>query len=64
VGEFDARAWGYEWLGPVAVRVDALEAILAALSDRRLLERTFEVLGVDAAMRGVIVKHASSGRRR
>lgn len=64
VGEFDARAFGYEWLGPVAVRVDALEAILAALPDRRVLERTFEVLGVDPAMRGVIVKHASAGRRR
>jgi len=62
MGGRDARAYGYEWLGPVAVRVDALEVILASLKDSRLLERTFDDFGVESAARAVVVKHASRQR--
>ena len=57
MGGHDAGAYGYEWLGPVAVRIDALEGILASLSNPRRLEQAFEHLGIEAAMRAVINKH-------
>ena len=56
----DAGAYGYEWLGPVAVRVDALEGILASLSNPRRLEQAFDQLGIQAAVRALVVKHAST----
>jgi ATP-dependent RNA helicase SUPV3L1/SUV3 len=59
----DARAYGYEWLGPVAVRVDALEAILAALQHPVQLEQRFDRLGVEGAFRSVVVKHARQALR-
>jgi hypothetical protein len=49
----DAEAWGYEWLGPIAMRIDALEAVLATPSR---VEQVFDQLGLDAATRGIIVK--------
>ncbi len=30
----DAWAYAYEWVGPLAVRIDALEGILASMSSR------------------------------
>ncbi len=64
LGGHDARAWGYEWVGPIAVRVDALEAIWASLPDRRALERTFDLLGIETTMRPSVVKHATAILRR
>ncbi len=64
MGGRDAGAWGYEWLGPVAVRIDALEAIFASLSNQRRLTQTFDHLGVDEPQRAVVVKHASRAQRR
>ncbi len=63
MGGRDARAWGYEWLGPVAVRIDALEGILAALANARRLEQVFDYLGVAAEHRTVVAKHASRAGR-
>jgi ATP-dependent RNA helicase SUPV3L1/SUV3 len=63
MGGHDAMGYGYEWLGPIAVRVDALEAILAALPRSRALERTFDQLGIDAALRALVVKHATRDLR-
>jgi hypothetical protein len=57
MGGRDEAAYGYAWVGPVAVRVDALEGILASLSDPRRLASTFERLGVDAPTGAVVVKH-------
>ncbi|MFT3706274.1 MAG: helicase-related protein [Archangium sp.] len=47
----DAPAWGYEWLGPLAVRFDALEALLASRRDVRSFERTLDALNVDVSLR-------------
>jgi ATP-dependent RNA helicase SUPV3L1/SUV3 len=63
MGERDAGAYGYEWLGPVAVRVDALEGILASLSNAQKLARAFEQLGIDAVMRALISKHLKRATR-
>jgi ATP-dependent RNA helicase SUPV3L1/SUV3 len=57
----DAGAYGYEWLGPIAVRIDALEGILASLSNEHRLGLAFDQLGVEAALRAVVVKHLRSG---
>jgi len=62
MGGRDARAYGYEWLGPVAVRVDALERIHSALPDARRLGQVFDALGVEAAARAAVVKHAPRPR--
>ncbi|MFZ5444334.1 MAG: helicase-related protein [Myxococcota bacterium] len=59
----DAGAWGYEWLGPVAIRADALEAFLSTAGDARKLEQVFDHLRVEAALRPLVVKHLSSRRR-
>ncbi len=56
---FDAQAYGYEWLGPVALRIDALEGILPLLPDPRRLEQAFDRLGIEAALRTLVVKHLS-----
>lgn len=59
----DAEGYGYEWLGPVAVRVDALEEILASLAEPRRLEKAFDQLGIELAVRAVLVKHARADLR-
>jgi ATP-dependent RNA helicase SUPV3L1/SUV3 len=53
LGGREADAWGYEWLGPVAVRVDALEALLAAGRER---SRTFDALRLDAPTRALLTR--------
>jgi ATP-dependent RNA helicase SUPV3L1/SUV3 len=63
LGGSDAGGWGYEWLGPVAVRIDALEGILALLSDERRLALAFDRLGVEPSLRAVVVKHARRALR-
>jgi ATP-dependent RNA helicase SUPV3L1/SUV3 len=63
MGGRDARAYGYEWLGPVAVRIDALESILAALADPRRLDQRFDQLGVEGALRPLVVKQATQALR-
>jgi ATP-dependent RNA helicase SUPV3L1/SUV3 len=50
VGTRDVEAYGYAWVGPLAVRVDALEGIGAVLGDARRLELTFTQLGIDSAV--------------
>jgi hypothetical protein len=57
MGGRDESAYGYAWVGPVAVRVDALEGILASLADSRRLALAFEQLGVDATTGALVVKH-------
>lgn len=52
----DAEAWGYEQVGPVAVRVDALETILSSRSDTQRLGQAFAQLGIDAATGAWLVK--------
>jgi ATP-dependent RNA helicase SUPV3L1/SUV3 len=64
MGGRDAGGYGYEWLGPVAVRIDALEGILAALPNPRRLEQAFDQLGVEGALRAIVVKHAGRDPRR
>ncbi len=63
MGGHDAEAYGYEWLGPVAVRIDAIEGILASLPNPQRLQQAFDQLGIEAAMRALVVKHARKGRR-
>jgi ATP-dependent RNA helicase SUPV3L1/SUV3 len=59
MGGHDARAYGYEWIGPIAVRVDALEEIFAALADPGLLNQRLDRLGVEGPVRTQVVKHAT-----
>jgi ATP-dependent RNA helicase SUPV3L1/SUV3 len=63
LGGRDALAWGYECLGPFAVRIDVLEGILAALGDPRRLEHAFTALGVDPAIRPAVVRQVKQGIR-
>ena len=56
---FDAQAYGYEWLGPLAMRIDALEGVLPLLLEPRRLEQAFDRLGVEPALRTLVVKHLS-----
>ncbi len=50
------EAWGYENVGPVAVRIDALETILATRARPRQLQH----LGIDAATGSWVVKQLAS----
>ncbi|MBL8954267.1 MAG: helicase, partial [Myxococcaceae bacterium] len=50
----DAEAYGYAWLGPIAVRIDVLETLAAAVAAQQALGPIFEALGVGAAERAVV----------
>ncbi len=52
----DPEAWGYEWVGPVAVRIDALETILALLAQPVRLAQAFQQLAIDVATGAWLVK--------
>lgn len=62
MGDRDVGAYGYEWVGPIAVRVDALEGILASLPNAQRLAQAFDQLGIEPALRALIVKHAARRR--
>lgn len=46
LGELELEAWGYQRVGPVAVRIDALETVLSVGEQRA--ERSCAALGIDA----------------
>jgi hypothetical protein len=54
----------YEWVGPIAMRIDALERVLVSLPDARRLEQAFDHLGLDSALRALVLKHLRRGRTR
>ncbi len=56
LGDRDAGAYGYDWLGPLAVRVDVLEVLLAAKHDAGALEQVFASLSLDSGTRAVLLK--------
>ncbi|MCA3012491.1 MAG: helicase [Myxococcaceae bacterium] len=62
----DHEAWGYARVGPVAVRVDALETVLALRAEPRHLEPACHRLGLDAATARWLAKALAddTGRRR
>ncbi len=48
--------WGYERVGPMAVRIDALETILSSAQQPRQLAAALEALRIDAATGAWVVK--------
>jgi ATP-dependent RNA helicase SUPV3L1/SUV3 len=62
MGDRDAGSYGYEWLGPIAIRIDALEGVLASLPNAQRLAQAFDQLGIEPALRTLIVKHAARRR--
>ncbi len=62
MGDRDASAWGYEWVGPLAIRADALEGLLSCGTDARRLEQAFDVFNIDATLRPLVLKHVSRRR--
>lgn len=67
-GTRDVEAYGYAWVGPVALRVDALEGIGAVLGDARRLELTFTQLGIAPALGALLsaqlTRTSGAGSRR
>ena len=59
----DAEAYGYEWVGPLCVRIDALETLLASRSVPAQLERAWAVLRIAPDARDVLRKHLSRLRQ-
>ncbi len=62
--DHDAEAYGYEWVGPVAVRIDALEQLLGVLADARRVEQTFDALAVPGSLRATVLRQLAPRRRR
>lgn len=61
----DAEAYGYEWVGPVAVRVDALEAIIASLAaEPPRAALVLDGLRVDAAVRPAILRELAAPEKK
>lgn len=63
LGGREAMDWGYAWVGAVAVRADALEALVAALRDPARLARTFERLNIDPSFQPGLLKHLTRSPR-
>jgi ATP-dependent RNA helicase SUPV3L1/SUV3 len=55
----DAEAWGYEWLGPIAMRIDALEVVLASAAP----DQVFDQLALEPATRSLIRRQLSRAAR-
>ncbi|MBK7863413.1 MAG: helicase [Archangiaceae bacterium] len=60
----DAEAYGYEWVGPLAVRIDVLETVLSTLGDSRRLEQAFHQLSFSATDRETLLKQLRPRPRR
>lgn len=58
------EAWAYERVGPVVVRIDALETILSSMTDPRLLARAMSHLELDAATGAWLLRHLRPRTRR
>ncbi len=58
LGSRDASAWGYEWVGPLAVRADVLEGLLSGP-----LPRVCDHFRIDEALRPALAKHLRAARR-
>ncbi len=56
----DAEAYGYAWLGPVAVRIDVLESVAGAPADA---QRVFDAFHVESSQREIVVRELRRARR-
>ncbi len=60
----DAEAYGYDWVGPIPVRIDVLERLIAAATDPRRLQQLLDSLQTDPDVRRTLVRELSPRPKR